>query len=100
MTGPLSWLNSNFIPGISDRLRFGAAVAIAAFGVRHSAPSKTDESCRPPQVLIADGVVPNLPGLNPCVSAQRCCEQVKRMVGNAGVYVNTAIILSGIDIFS
>src|ERR1700730_2339823 len=94
----LGRLYADFVPGVGDRLLLGAGGAVATFGIGHGAPGKGGERRGPPQVPVADRVVPDLPGLDPSVTAQRRRDQVEGVIGDAGIDVNPAIVLRGIDI--
>src|ERR1700730_4167438 len=91
-------LYADLAPGGGDRLLLGAGVAVATLGIGHGASGKGGESRRAPQVPVADRVVPDLPGLDPSVTAQCGRDQVEDVIGDAGIDVNPAIVLRGIDI--
>src|SRR6202022_2676392 len=94
----LGRLYADFASGVGDRLLLGAGGAVTALGMGNGTPGKGGESRRPPQVPVADRVVPDLPGLDPSVTAQCGRDQVEGVIGDAGIDVNPAIVLRGIEI--
>src|SRR5215813_526240 len=94
----LSCFHANLIPRIGDGFCLVAGGAVATFGIGHGTPGKGSETRRSPEVPIADRVVPDLSGLDPCIPAQRRRNQVEGAIGYARVDVDPAIILGGVDI--
>src|SRR5262252_700099 len=93
----LSRLHADLLPGVDDRLLLDAVRSKAMSGIGDGPPGECRESRRRAEASIADRVVPDLSGLNPCVAAERGCDEIEGMIGDAGIYMDTAIVLCGMD---
>nr|GFA47854.1 hypothetical protein [Tanacetum cinerariifolium] len=60
-------------------------------------PRKTHEAGVGAQPRIAQCVIPDAPGLLPCMPAEACCDLVERMIGDAGIDVDAAVVIIGVD---